>query len=198
VQFYPDDAEVPTTLRTEHLYLTMLAPEHVERDYDAFMSSMERLNAWSGGRWPTPDFTLEMNMDDMRMHSSEHKAREAFTFTVMNHEETRCEGCVYINGWEQACRHMGLSTPPNDRRDFDAITSFWVRDSAMERELDRELVSGLLEWFGDEWAFGRTLFLVNRDLTRDIQVLEDAGLDRLYTFETAKRPGEYYIYGAPA
>jgi len=197
MRFYPEDAPVPATLQTERLNLTMLAPEHVERDYDALMSSQARLNLWSGGRWPSPDFTLAQNMDDMLRHSREHLAREAFTFTVMNHDETRCEGCVYINGWDGTCRDIRLSEPPADARDFDAIIEYWVRDSALENDLDHELVSGLLTWFDHEWAFDRTLFRLNLDLPRDVQTLEALDLVRLYAFETPTPPGTYYIYGAP-
>lgn len=193
--FYPADAPVPESLRTSDLYLTMLAPEHVERDFDAFMTSIERLQLWSGGSWPTEDFTIARNMEDMIRHSSEHLAREAFTYTVLSPDEARCEGCIYINGWDATARHLRLDAPPEGARDLDALTEFWVRDSALERELDRQLITGLLTWFADEWAFERALFLINRDQVRDVTILEEAGLSRLYTFDTSREPGRFYVYG---
>ena len=197
MQFYPPDAIVPATLRTQDLYLTMLAPEHVERDYDAFMSSIPRLQRWSGGSWPTPEFTLAENMDDMIMHSNEHVDREAFTFTVLSPDESRCEGCIYINGWDKIARRLRLSEPPPEARDYDAVTTFWVRESALERDLDRQLVAGLLSWFDEEWSFERTLLMVNSDQQRDIDVLRELGLLPLLTLDTPHEPGLYYFYGRP-
>lgn len=193
--FYPADAPVPETLRTEELYLEMLAPKHVERDYDAFMSSIPRLQLWSGGSWPSEDFTLAQNMDDMVMHSSEHLAREAFTYTVLNPDQSRCEGCIYINPWSHITRLLRLDGPPEGARDFDGITTFWVRESALAGDLDRQLLGGLQGWFTEEWAFDRMLYLVNRDQTRDAELLDEAGLARLYAFETTREPGLFYVYG---
>src|SRR5690606_6190183 len=96
MNWYPEPKPVPASLETEDLQLEMLAPEHVDLDYDALMSSRERLMRWSGGRWPHADFTRAENLDDMVMHRDEFLAREAFTYTVLNRARDRCEGCVYI------------------------------------------------------------------------------------------------------
>lgn len=194
MRFYPDTAPVPAELRTPHLLLRPLGPEHVERDYAAFMSSRERLLIWSGGSWPAADFTLEMNMQDMRFHRREHEQRIAFTFTVMSHDESRCEGCTYTNGWEKTARRMGAPIP-DIARDFDGLTSYWVRDSALAHGLDTELLRGLIDWFDRDWSFGRALFFANSGQTRDIACFEEAGLARLATIAGTAPPGTFHIYG---
>ena len=78
MQFYPADASVPTDLRTRDLQLRVLRPEHVERDYDAFMSSRERLLLWSGGNWPAADYTVERNLKDMHGHEDAYNVRMAW------------------------------------------------------------------------------------------------------------------------
>jgi hypothetical protein len=113
----------------------------------------------------------------------------------MNPDQSRCEGCVYINPWEKAARRLRLDGPPAGARDFDAITTFWVRESALEQNLDRQLLENLQSWFANDWAFGRVLYMVNRNQIRDIALLEEAGLARLYTFETTREPGLYYLFG---
>jgi hypothetical protein len=193
--FYSEPKPVPATLRTVDLYLEMLAPEHVDRDYEAFMSSWPRLQIWSGtDRWPRPDFTREENLQDLTEHRDEFLQREAFAYTVLNSDKTRCEGCVYINPWSMT-RELHPKSAPVDLPDDAAIVTYWVRESALERDLDRQLLDALIEWFsGDEWAFDRVLFLVNMNQQRDIEQLEDAGLERTVTLVSERSPGRYFFY----
>lgn len=193
--FYPSDASVPAEQRTANLLLHPLGPEHVERDYAAFMSSRERLLVWSGGGWPAADFTVERNMEDMHFHRGEHVDRIAFTYTVMSPDASVCEGCTYTNGWDKVLHSMGAERP-EIARDYDGLTSYWVRDSALARDLDKELLRGLLDWFAsDAWSFGRSLFFANSGQTRDIACFEEAGLTRLATITGDRHPGTFYIYG---
>jgi hypothetical protein len=113
----------------------------------------------------------------------------------MNPDQSRCEGCIYINPWAHIARRLRLDGPPDGAHDYDGITTFWVRESALERELDRQLLDGLQSWFADEWAFDRMLYMVNRDQARDIELLEQAGLARVFTFETTRAPGLFFLYG---
>lgn len=194
MNFYPATAPVPSELRTANLLLHPLGPEHVERDYDAFMSSRERLRIWSGGSWPSDDFTLAMNMDDMHHHRGEHVRREAFTYTVMSPDASVCQGCIYINGWEKFARQIQAQVP-DFAEEYDGITSYWVRDSALAADLDKELLSGLIAWFAASWQFNRAVFVANIQQERDIACLTEAGLTRLATVEGQRYPGTFYIYG---
>jgi hypothetical protein len=195
MRFYPPDAPVPTDYRTADLQLRVLRPEHVERDYDAFMSSRERLLVWSGGGWPAADFTLEQNLGDMHYHEDHYNARTQFTFTVLNPDESRVEGCVYIDSWdtwlrgaEETAQHIGAG-------DDEGIVSYWVRDSALERDLDRQLLAGLRAWLAsDAWAFRRVYFRAYPGQERDIQLFEEAGLQRVHTLPPASKRGEVYLY----
>lgn len=193
--FYPEPKPVPATLRTRDLYLEMLAPEHVERDYDALMSSWQRLQVWNGtDRWPRPDFTLEENLADLIRHRDEFLQREAFTYTVLSLDKSRCEGCVYIEPWSMTRGYHPNATPVELEDDAARVT-YWVRESALDRDLDRQLLEGLIDWFrGDAWEFERTLFLVNMNQQRDIEQLEDAGLARAVTLVSGRPPGRYFLY----
>jgi hypothetical protein len=195
-RFYPPDAPVPAGMRTADLQLRVLRPEHVERDYDALMSSRKRLLVWSGGSWPAADFTLEQNLGDMHYHEDNYNARRQFTFTVLSPDETRCEGCVYIDSWETLLRGSDTTPETLGAGDDEGIVTYWVRDSALERELDRQLLDGLLAWLrGSDWAFRRVLFRANEAQVRDIQLYEEAGLQRLYTIARPKQPRPVSFYG---
>ena len=195
--FYPEDAPVPDELRTDDLLLRMLTPEHVEMDYEAVMESQEQLRRFSSGSWPTPDFTLAQNLDDLEEHEREHVERVAFTYTVMNPEGTRCEGCVYINPWSQALAHRDINATLDDVAigDYEAVVTFWGRSSGLERDLDRQLFHGLLHWFENEWSFSKITFMTNDRLERQVALLEEAGLERTYAFGSDTSEMTWLFYG---
>src|SRR4051812_30511543 len=97
LRFYPADAVVPAGLVTAEFTLEPLNASHVERDYDAFITSRPRLNLWSGDTWPHAGFTLAENLDDLNGHDAEHRDGVAFTYTVLAPDAALCLGCVYIN-----------------------------------------------------------------------------------------------------
>ena len=179
-EWYPTGWPVPEKLRTEHLWLRMLAPEHTERDYDALMESRERLRKWSGSTWPADDFTLAGNEQDLIEHEREFHAREAFAYTVMNPDGSLCEGCVYINPLQIDAWNLGSSTGGSRQNELSdahgAVVAFWVRESALERELDAELLDGLLKWLRNDWQFSAIAFMTQESLVHDGQLFVNAGL----------------------
>jgi hypothetical protein len=195
--FYPVDAPVPGELRTSDLLLQPLTPEHVQMDYEAVMASREQLLGWSNGLWPREGFTLAENLEDLQGHEQEHLDREAFTYTVMSPDATLCEGCVYINPWEHALEHEYIDATLDDidAGSNEAVVTFWIRSGSIERDLDRQLVRGLLDWFEREWAFSRVVFMTNSNLPRQVTVLEDAGLQPVYTFGSPTAGLTWLFYG---
>ena len=113
MRFYPDDAPVPASLVTPEFMLKPLDASHVELDFDALMSSRPRLNLWSGNLWPRDDFTLAENLEDLEGHDVEQRAREAFTYTVLDPARQQCLGCVYINPLDAFMDQSGV--PAADR-----------------------------------------------------------------------------------
>lgn len=194
--FYPDNAAVPDELRTGDLLLRMLTPEHVQMDYEAVMESQEQLRTFEAGSWPAPDFRLDQNLEDLERHAREHRERVGFTYTVMNPEGTRCEGCVYINSWERmlGSRHIDATIDDVSVGEHEAVVTFWARTSGLERDLDRQLLDGLLRWFGDDWAFSRVTFMTNDGLERKVTVLEEAGLERIYSFGSNTTDWTWHFY----
>ena len=166
--FYPDDAPVPTTLRSDEFLLRPLRATDVELDYEAVMASQEVLRRGSGGEWPRPDFTLEENLADLQGHEADFRARRGFTYTVMDPAESRCLGCVY-------------AYPPREEdgggaRDYDAVVWFWVRPDGVAADLDRRLLAALIPWLGDDLAFARVRFRARADDERQTAILSEAGL----------------------
>jgi RimJ/RimL family protein N-acetyltransferase len=177
--FYPDDALVPETKRTERLLLRPLRAIDVELDYDAVMSSAEQLRRWSQSSWPADDFTLAENLADLQRHEREHAERVAFTFTVLDPQAQRCLGCVYL-------------TPPHSQTAplcagaaYPANVGFWVRTSELANELDAHLLATLREWLAAEWAFDCLVWGISQQEVRQAALLRQVGMELRQEFTSA-------------
>jgi hypothetical protein len=177
--FYPPDARVPETLRTDEFLVRPLRASDVTLDYEAVMSSRAELLLGSGGTWPREDFTLEEDLADLQRHEQEHHARVAFTYTVMNPTETECLGCIYLVPLERLLGQDGGSG--EYLSDTTAYVSFWVRSSRLADRLDRRLLQALIPWFQNEWAFLHVLFIAQKIEEHQIQLFEETGLRYLYS-----------------
>lgn len=79
--------------------------------------------------------TLEENMADMEMHSSEFTERKAFTYSVLDGDEVI--GCLYIY--------------PDEHEGSDALVSSWVR--ASRAEMDAVVYREVRDWLDSSWPF---------------------------------------------
>jgi RimJ/RimL family protein N-acetyltransferase len=143
-KFVPDSFQVPAKLETKRFRLRMLSVDDVEKDYDAVMSSREHLNKTYSPAWPTEDMTLEDNLRDLKGHQEEFLQRKSFTYTVMNLEESKCLGCVYIY--------------PSPIEDFDSQIFMWARSSELESGLDPLLFETVKKWIVDIWPFSNVAY----------------------------------------
>lgn len=194
--FYPPDAPVPAELRTPELYLRMLSASDVELDYNAVMASRETLLAGSGGRWPRDGFTIEENLADLQEHEADHLARTSFTYTVMNPDETRCLGCVYINPLSQLLeRYRVVEGESIMSQEHDAVVYLWARPDYSPNGLDECLLAALLPWLGTRWAFTRVVWCANERQARHLLLYDEAGLRRLCALERQGEPGRASLYG---
>ncbi|MBN1485774.1 MAG: GNAT family N-acetyltransferase [Chloroflexia bacterium] len=182
--FYPEGASVPQELRRAEFVLQPLSTRHVELDYAALMDSKDMLRRWSQSDWPSDDFTLQENWQDLDRHEREHHARKAFTYTVLNPDESTCLGCVYIHP---------LYGPLSDS-DHEAEVRFWVRQPRLVDDLDHRLLQALIDWFREDWAFQKFYFVTVDADERQVEVLEASGLERKLAY-----PGKgtvlYLYYG---
>jgi hypothetical protein len=137
--FVPEGFEPPRGLVADEFSLEPLGPEHNERDYDAWTSSIEHIRSspgyGPGERWPH-EMTLEANLVDLERHASDFARRTGFTYTVLD-SAGAVIGCVYVY-------------PAHDDR-HDAHIHSWVR--ASRAELDPALRAAVAEWLKSAWPF---------------------------------------------
>jgi len=138
----PFDFDPPEPLTCSLFHLEVLGPEHNDRDYEAWTSSMDHIHASPGfenWKWPHP-MTLDENMADMEMHFREYGERTGFTYSILDGHEVI--GCVYIY-------------PPKPEQDhLDARVRSWVRVS--RADMDSAVRVELRTWLATSWPFERT------------------------------------------
>lgn len=195
MRFYPEDAPVPDGLQTGLFVLRPLRTTDVELDYEAVMGSREMLRRWAGGSWPSENFTLQGNLDDLTFHEEEHRDCEAFTFTVISLDGAECLGCVYIDPLERLLR-QGYATEDElaSVGADEAVVRFWARQSRLVDSLDEKLLEALEAWFPREWSFGRVLYRTNANDLRQVGLLTARGHPLLFTVEVPGIAGPYLVF----
>ena len=134
--FVPEDFDVPTGFAGPGFRLEPLGPNHNERDYEAWTSSIDHIRATPGFAdrdWPTP-MSLDDNMKDLVGHARDFANRTGFTYSILDGDNVI--GCVYIY--------------PSSDPDHDAAVSSWVTES--RAEMDVAVWQALNRWL-DDWPF---------------------------------------------
>jgi hypothetical protein len=135
---HPERLDLPTG----H-HLRPIRESDVDIDYPAVMESRDRLWAKYGEAWgwPPPDMTCEADRKDLARHQDEIAAHISFNYAVLNHDETKLVGCVYID-------------PPDEHAlGSDALVSWWVVDREADGPLERALEELIPRWLVERWGF---------------------------------------------
>ena len=142
--FVPHGFVPPRGLEVDHFRLEPLGPEHNERDYAAWTSSVEHILASPGygpdSSWPH-EMSLAANRTDLERHARDFVERRGFTYMVLD-EADDVIGCLYIY--------------PAEDETHDAHVRSWVR--AARAELDLPVREAVAAWVGTSWPFERPLY----------------------------------------
>jgi hypothetical protein len=149
--FVPAEFEPPSGLEHPRFVLEPLGPQHNERDYAAWTSSVDHVHATPGftdSRWPR-EMTLDENRVDLERHQRDFQGRTGFTYTVLEAGDRDVIGCLYIY-------------PLRDGPGADVRS--WVR--ADRAELDLPLAAAVAAWLEADWPFERVRYAGRPDLSR--------------------------------
>lgn len=141
----PDDFEIPQVLETARLRLRPLTISDAVKDYDAVMTSEQRLRTIfrPNGEWPF-GLTLTQNIIELGWHQAEFQMRSSFAYTVVSLDESEVLGCVYIY--------------PARKPGYDVEITMWVRQSRVDEGLDQHLFETVETWIGDCWPFANPAY----------------------------------------
>ena len=166
-----------------------LLPSDVELDHEAVMSSREFLYHWEQDPpYPPEDFTVDDNLEDLEQMDEEHRSGSRYTYTVMNTDESRVLGCVYLLPNDDRMYRTAEVTSHDgtDLTSVDAMVSFWVRVSTWDDGFERTLLEAVLAWLRDAWSIERPVIITNEALDHQIATIESLGLTRRFDFEREK------------
>ena len=148
--FLPKSFALPAPPATDEFLLTPLRVDHVVLDYEAVMSSRERL--WglfgAGWGWPREDLSLMQDLIDLGWHQKEFQLRRSFNWAVLTPDQRTVLGCCYLDPPEAA----GLSG------DFDALACYWVRSDRIESGLEERVGAVFRQWLQAHWPLPRVAF----------------------------------------
>ncbi|MFK7914302.1 MAG: hypothetical protein AB8B93_10345 [Pseudomonadales bacterium] len=143
--FVPDSFTAPAVMETPKYRLRTLTVNDVVKDYDAVMSSASHIKeVGPGSHWPT-DLTLEQNLIDLGWHQKEFQESRSFAYTVVDLDESRVIGCVYIN--------------PTRKVGFDAVVTLWTRPPEQVSYINEDILrEAVQQWLKKEWPFKAPAF----------------------------------------
>jgi hypothetical protein len=189
-------SDIPGRLATDEFILRPIVASDVDLDYAAVMESKEYLRPWEQTGWPADDFTLEEDLKDVEMLEERYNAHHAFTYTVMNLDETECLGCVYIMPPDARSYRGARITPVGDAQweNFGALVNFWVRTSRLASGLDDRLLGVLRTWLAQDGNLGRLLFVTNEQVTQQVELIERTELQLRFKMDKPTHDGAYLAY----
>jgi hypothetical protein len=146
VSFVPADFEVPMMVETASFKLVPLGPELVKVDFDAYMSSIEHLQATftRSIAWPRKDISDADAMLDMQTEQDRFKNRTSFAYGVLTPDGSRERGSVYVS--------------PSTVQGYDAVVRMWVTKAEYDAGFDAELYAWVSGWVRTEWPFAKVAY----------------------------------------
>lgn len=143
--FVADDFNVPTLLEKKPFKIRPITAADAEMDYDAIKKSLNHLKGVLGrSDWPDKYMTLEQDLQALAIYAKEFKLREGFVYAIMNEDESKELGCLYIY-------------PARVDR-FDAEVVFWLREDYYTVDNELKLYNLLESWFKDKWEFKNIVY----------------------------------------
>ena len=195
MKFCSDEVPIPELFQAKEFIFWPLRASDVELDFDAVVSSSLMLRAWSQSDWPIDGFTLEENLDDLQRHEQEHLDKKAFTYTIMNPDETFCLGCIYINPQNQEIVDLGIcQLPAKEKEPFVASVGYWIRESHATKEFSITILKEIIQWLDSEWYFNCIVFPVAITDSMQTQQFVERGFNLVGCIYDEPRNSYWNIY----
>jgi hypothetical protein len=193
--FFEPDAAAAAGVRTEGFVLRPLRAADAAIDHAAVMDTRVELRVWEQSTWPTDDFTVDANREDLQGLEERHDAGRAFTYAVLDPSGTESLGCVYGFPTDASFLRAAEVAPLTDAAwsDVDAVVYFWVRGG--HQELEAPLLSELRRWLREDWGLTRTVFVTSEPFTRQVSLFDDAGLEAQFTLREPDKQARYMVHG---
>jgi len=140
------DFDVPVLVKAEGFQLVPLGPDLVDKDYAAYMSSIDHLQRTfsRSTSWPRPNITASEAMHDMQSEQARFKNRTSFAYAVLTPDGSRERGCVYVY--------------PSPVAGYDATVRMWVTKADFDAGFDTKLYAWVTGWIKKDWPFAKVTY----------------------------------------
>jgi len=165
-----------------------LTPALVEADYAAVVRDIPMLRAWSGQDWPTDDFPIEWNLEDLQRHDREQREGVALTYSVLI--DGVVQGCIYVRPLVDALATREVLLPVGVAEAGGTVVRGWLHDRPAADLIDATtgwllaegLVHGRLWWQTNSQCPDQLAACDALGLTDTIEL---AGEDRTWVLRSA-------------
>lgn len=173
---------VPEEVALGELTFVPLTPAMVEPDYAAVMRDVPTLRAWSGQDWPTDDFPIESNLDDLQRHDREQQEGIALTYSVLLNGEV--QGCIYVWPFVGSLNGRGIEVPRDAELPVDdVVVRGWLHDAPAAT-----LIDACFAWLtAPPFTFPRLWWQTNSECPAQLAACDDLGLTDSYEFRGTDR-----------
>lgn len=175
-------ADLPIEVAVGALTFVPLTPALVEPDYAAVMRDIPMLRAWSGQDWPTADFPIEWNLDDLQRHDREQQEGVALTYSVLL--DGVVQGCIYVWPFLGSLHGRGIEVPSTSELPaHDVVVRGWLHDT-----LAAAFIDACFQWLTDApFSFPRLWWQTNSECPEQLAACDELGLTDAYEFRGADR-----------
>jgi len=144
--FVPAAFDPPRQVQTATFKLVPLAPDLVDVDFKAYMSSIEHLQKTFSRStdWPREGISHADAMKDMETEQARFSSRRSFAYAVLTPDGSRELGSVYV--------------APSPVGDYDAVVRLWVTKERYDAGFDAELYTWVTNWVRAAWPFTKVAY----------------------------------------
>ena len=174
--FYPSDKDVPKELVFNSIKIRQLKATDNDLDYLAVIESGFRPEG----------FPKEENLKQISRHENDHNNKIEFAFTILDSEETKCYGCIFIKPIVPFLKFAFLNDRIFEHWDFDDTdpgVSFWITPSGWKLDLYKKLLIELPIWFKEEWPYERWFLLGMNPSEEEINEIVKLNLYQKFLFQ---------------
>lgn len=162
----PSHYPVPEILETSQFVLRRQQPSDNALDYEAVMDSRALLQEWSHSEWPTEDFTLSDNAEDLAGHIEDFEADLAYGFSIFTPCQTRLLGSLYLEPVAPFIDEYQVNPADlTQLKECDVRVEYWLRRGTDER-FEIDFLNAVTGWLKHDWWFANPVFGARRDMVQ--------------------------------
>jgi RimJ/RimL family protein N-acetyltransferase len=166
--FVPYDFRVPDGIPCPGGTLRLLNMDYLAQDFDAYMSSIERIQKafdYEVETWPYPGLSMRLALADTAYCEWEHFLRTSFSYCVFTENDARHLGCIYIH--------------QTGHPDAQAHVMTWTRADGIPDNFDDDLFAFAKDCVARDWPFEKVVYPGHEHPWADCRIppLVPAGFD---------------------